>query len=172
MTDLTRAFIEESRRHLSRDFLPKIREAVEPLSEADVWWKPNPVSNSVGNLLLHLSGNLGQWVGSALGDRPDERRRDREFDPAETPDKATLLARLNASVAEADEVLASLDPAVLSERRTIQAREVTGFEALYHAVEHFSMHTGQILYIAKLRTGRDLRFYEMVDGVPKAKWGR
>lgn len=172
MTGLRHAFVAESRRYLTHDYLPKIREAVERLSEEDVWWKPNPISNSVGNLMLHLSGNLGQWVVSSLGKRPDDRKRDLEFDPGERPDRAALLARLTATVSAADEVLATLDPAVLDERMRIQAREVNGFEALYHAVEHFAMHTGQILYVAKMRTGADLGFYRLVDGVPKARFGR
>ena len=168
----TRAFLDESRRYLTADYLPKIRTAVEQMSEEDVWWKPNPASNSIGNLLLHLSGNLGQWVVASLGDRPDRRQRDLEFDPTEQPPREELLARLESAVNNADQVIAALTADDLERRHRIQAREVSGFEAVYHAVEHFSMHTGQILYIAKLRTGADLRFYEMVDGAPKAKFGR
>lgn len=170
--DSTGAFLDESRRYLTADYLPKIRAAVETLSEEDVWWKPNPASNSIGNLLLHLTGNLGQWVVSSLGERPDTRQRDLEFDPKEQPDRVSLLARLEAVVHDAGRVIAALTPDDLERRHRIQSREVTGFEAIYHAVEHFSMHTGQILYIAKLRTGADLKFYEMVDGAPKAKFGR
>ena len=170
MTDVTASFLEQSRRYLTDDYLPKIRAAVERMSEEDIWWKPNDASNSVGVLLLHLAGNLGQWVVSSVGGRPDSRQRDLEFAPETRPDRAALLDRLSGVVAEADRVLAEVDHAILGERRKIQARDVTCFEAIYHAVEHFSMHTGQILYIAKLRTGRDLRFYELVDGVPVDRW--
>lgn len=170
MTRDTQEFLDLSSGYLAEDYLPKIRAAVGKLSEDDVWWKPNAASNSIGNLLLHLSGNLGQWVVSAVGGRPDERQRHLEFDPDQRPSPDAMLDRLATTVGEACEVLANVDHATLGELRTIQGREVTCFEAIYHAVEHFSMHTGQILYIAKLRTGSDLNFYELVDGLPKAIW--
>ena len=92
-----------------------------------------------------------------------------EFD-AEGGEREELLARLEAAVEEADAVLARLDPERLPERRTIQGTEVSVLEAVYHVVEHFGMHTGQIAYITKLRTGRDLAFYEVEEGVARPQW--
>lgn len=165
-----RVFLDLSARYLERDFLPRVRAAVERLTPGDVWWRPNEASNSVGNLLLHLAGNLRQWVVSGVGEQPDERQRSQEFDSPEQPPAPELLDRLTAVVAEAAEVLRSADPGRLLEPRRIQGMEVTGMDAIYHAVEHFSMHTGQILWIVKERTGRGLDFYRVRDGVAERLW--
>lgn len=170
VSDFARQFIEQSRRYLSNDYLPKINDAVGRLSDDDMWWKPNPSSNSVGNLLLHLTGNLRQWIVSGVGGAADTRQRELEFAPDDRPDRAALLDKLSRVVAEADAVLGSLDPLTLSERRMIQGNELTVLEVIYHAVEHFSTHTGQIVYIAKFRTGTDLAFYEVKGGVARARW--
>lgn len=172
MHDLTAQFLERSQQYLRDDYLPKIAAAVERLSEEDLWWKPNQSSNSAANLLLHLAGNLRQWVVSSLGGEADRRQRDLEFSPVDRPTRAELLERLADAVNDAHRVIGTLDEDNLRRERMIQARTVTGLEALYHAVEHFSMHTGQILYIAKLRTEKDLGFYTMVDGQPKDVWRR
>lgn len=168
--DLSAQFLDLSRAFLTREYLPKIDAALERLSPDDLWWQPNSASNSIGHLLLHLTGNLRQWVVSGLGGEPDVREREREFSPRNRPDARALLDGLAMAVADADAAIARLDPKSLSERRTVQGREVTGLEALYHAVEHFGMHTGQILYITKLRTGDDLGFYEVRNGVATARW--
>ena len=172
MPDLGESFISESRTFLTDDYLPKIRIAVGHLSEEDLWWTPNPVSNSVGNLLLHLSGNLRQWVVSGLGGAPDGRDRELEFDPVTHPAREALLDRVTRAAADADAVLAALDPERLLAMHTIQGREVTGLRALSHAVEHLGMKTGQIRYGAKLRSGEKLGFYEVVDGIPRERWNR
>jgi uncharacterized damage-inducible protein DinB len=164
------AFLTRSREYLSGDYLPRIRAAVEGLDEADLWWRPNPASNAIGNLLLHLAGNVRQWIVSGVGGAPDRRDRAREFAAQGGHARAELLDRLTAAVLDADAVLARTDPATLGERRPIQGREVTVMEAVYHVVEHFAMHTGQILYVAKLRTGRDLGFYRLEEGIPREAW--
>lgn len=163
--DHGQAFIDLSRRYLRDDYLPKIERCLEQLSDEEVWWRPNEASNSIGNLLLHLSGNIRQWIVSGAGGAPDVRRRQEEFDASEVVPAAVLLARLKETLREVDEVLARLDPAVLGERRVIQGHERTVMEAVYHGVEHFGMHTGQILYVTKLFRASDLRFYEVKDGI-------
>lgn len=156
-------FLDESRRLLAREYPAKIRIALEALPEEDVWWRPNEVSNSVGNLLLHLAGNIRQWVVHGLGGVPDRRRRRDEFDRGDGMSRGEAFAELMASVTEADQVLARLDPETLLHPRTIQGMETKGLRAVYHVVEHFSMHTGQILFLVKLRTGTDLGFYSVDD---------
>lgn len=136
-----------------------------PLTPEQLWWRPNEASNSAGNLVLHLAGNARQWVVHGLGGRPDVRDRPGEF--AAGPSHGTVtdvLGRMDDALGEVSAVLARIDPVTLPEPRTIQGVGTTGLRALYHVVEHFSMHTGQILYIAKLQTGRDLGFYELDDG--------
>lgn len=165
-----RAFIEQSRSYLLFEHLPRIRAAVIQLTKEDVWWRPNDASNSIGNLLLHLSGNVRQWIVGGVGGAEDTRERQAEFDRREPIPGPELLALLSGAVADADAVLEALDPALLEEERVIQGRRVSVLEAIYHVVEHFSMHTGQIAYIAKLRLGKDLGFYEIVEGIPRARW--
>ena len=162
--DQGQAFIERSRSYLRGEYLPKIRRVLDGLSTEDIWWRPNQASNSVGNLVLHLAGNARQWVVSGIGGEADVRRRQGEFDARQGMDAGELVAHLEAALAEVDGVLAGLQPQELDGTRVIQGLEVTVLDALYHVVEHFSMHTGQILYVAKMRTNRDLGFYQVKDG--------
>ena len=153
--DSARLFLDKSRRLLSADYLPKIDRSLEALTDADVWWRPNEASNSIGNLLLHLCGNVTQWIVGGVAGRPYERVRQQEFDNRSPVPRGELLERLRRIVAEADEVLAALDPAALIERRRIQSYDVSVLEAIYHVVEHFGMHTGQIILLSKMRTGTE-----------------
>lgn len=176
---IARAFVAEARRLLSEDYLPKIERCLEQLGGRDPWWRPNAESNSVGNLLLHLEGNARQWIVSGVGGAPDARVRQSEFDAgassergdARPPAAEELLARLRATLGEVDAVLERLTPESLLERRQIQGlREVAVLSAVFHVVEHFSMHTGQIILLTKMLTGSDLKFYEFSEGAPRANW--
>lgn len=167
--DVSRSFVDQSRALLTAGYLPRIERCLEKLSEQELWWRPNPESNSVGNLLLHLSGNLRQWIISGVGGAVDERERQREFDERGPLSRDEVWSLLKTTVEEADRVLAGVDPETLLERRRIQGFDVTVLEAIYHVVEHFSMHTGQIILVTKMRTG-DLGFYAIVDGLPKPQW--
>src|SRR5262249_12553703 len=116
-----------------------------------------------------LAGNIRQWIVSGFGGESDRRDRSAEFARRERLPREQLVATLTAAVQEADAVIAR-SAALLGEDRPVQGREVHGFEAIYHGVEHFAMHTGQILYIAKLKSGKDLGFYRNVDGVVRPAW--
>jgi hypothetical protein len=124
----------------------------------------------VGNLLLHLAGNLRQWIVSAIGSAPDQRDRSAEFAATGALGRAELLGRLATTITEADALLAGIGPERLLAPIRVQGRDVTVQAAIYHAVEHLAMHAGQIIYIVKLRTGVDLAFYRMVDGIPRPAW--
>ena len=166
-----RAFIEESRRQLTDDHFPRIERCVEKLTDDEIWWRLSDESNSVGNLLLHLAGNLRQWVVSGVGGERDQRVRQAEFDERGPLPPGVAIGKLRASVTDADRVLSAADPAALLAERMVQGRGVTGLYAIYHAVEHFSMHTGQIILLTKMRKG-DLGFYDLSGGVPKPQWRR
>ena len=166
-----RAFLAEARRHLGEDYLPKIERCLERLTDEQVWWRTSERSNSIGNLLLHLEGNLRQWIVSGAGGAADARVRDREFAERRAVPREELLAALRAAVAEAGDVLARLDPAALLETRRVQGLDVTRLAAVFHAVEHFSMHTGQIILLTKLLADEDLAFYDFSEGVPRENWG-
>jgi uncharacterized damage-inducible protein DinB len=153
MTDIAQTFLRESREYLRDTYLTAIERSVAPLTDAQVWWRPNEASNSIGNLILHLSGNVREWIVGGVGQRPNERNRQLEFDEREAIPKAQLLARLRTVLDEADAVLASLTEARLTEPREIHGDDTTVLKAIYHVVEHFSAHTGQILWIAKSQPG-------------------
>jgi len=164
------AFITRSGAYLKGDYLPKIRLSLEGLEDEDIWWRPNQASNSIGNLILHLAGNVRQWVVSGIGGAPDHRRRDEEFTKGGGVSGPALLAHLEEALDDVDEVLSQLSPTELLEPRVIQGMDVSVLDALYHVVEHFSTHTGQIVYLAKLRTGEDLGFWEIEDGKAIPRW--
>lgn len=153
MTDIAEHFIAQSRGFLSSDYLPKIERCLEVLSDEDVWWRANEGSNSIGNLLLHLEGSTRAWIIGVAGGSHNPRDRQQEFDEREQMPRAELMSRLRQTLAEADEVLGRLDVEVLLERRQARGEEVTVLLAVYHAVEHFSMHTGQIILLSKMRSG-------------------
>ena len=152
-------FIESSRTLLGRDYMPKLRTIVEMLSEDDIWWRPNEVSNSVGNMLLHMCGNLGQWVVSGAGGEPDDRDRPREFSERGPIPKADLMEKVERMADQVDRVLADLGEATLLDRLTVQKFDVSRLHAIYHSIEHFGYHLGQIAYVAKLRNGKDLGIF-------------
>jgi len=158
-----KTFTETSRHLLTSDYLPKIEACLHRLSEEDVWWRPNEASNSIGNLILHLCGNVTMWIIGGVGGRNFERNRQQEFDERRQIPKADLLTKLKRVVEEADEVIESLDENELLHRREIQTYDVTVLEAVYHVVEHFSMHTGQIILLSKARVAEDLRLWEQPD---------
>lgn len=159
MADLSRAFLDKSRRLLVEDSVPKIERCLERLSVDDIWWRPNEASNSIGNLVLHLCGNVSMWIIGGVGRRPFQRNRQQEFDERGPLPAGELQRRLAAVVAEAADVLKEIDEVALLSRRQIQGYDVTVLEAIYHIVEHFGMHTGQIILLTKARLGEDLRLW-------------
>ena len=136
-----------------------------------MWWRPNEQSNSVGNLVLHLTGNLRQWVVSGVGKREDIRKRHLEFEEVGPVGTDKLMFGFEQVIHEACEVLSALDTAELLEERMVQGNTVTGLQAIYHAVEHFSTHTGQIIYITKLIKGQAMGFYAVSgSGIATPQW--
>ena len=135
----------------------RIETCVGKLTPQQIWTRGAENENAVGNLVLHLAGNVRQWILCGVGDAEDRRDRDSEFDARSGEN---VLERLRATVEEAVALLAALPHSKLGERKTIQKHyNVTVLEAIYHVVEHFSMHTGQIIFATKLLTGEDLGFY-------------
>ncbi|HTM47677.1 MAG TPA: DinB family protein [Bryobacteraceae bacterium] len=138
----------------------RIRECVARLSDEQIWARHGEHENAVGNLVLHLAGNVGQWIVAGIGGRPDTRARDEEFNARGQVTGAELMARLDGVVAEAVAVLKGVTPERLAETYQPQKYRVTVLEGIYHVVEHFSQHTGQIMFATKLLTGRELGFYK------------
>src|SRR5256714_12195364 len=170
MSETGHEFISRSRYHLAKDFLPKIERCLERLTDEQIWWRPNEQSNSIGNLLLHLSGNARQWIVCGVGGAADARDRDAEFAQRDVIARSHLHALVTRTLADVDATLAQFNPNQLLERRTIQGLDVSVLEAILHVVEHFSMHTGQVLMMTKMLTNADLAFYEFNDSKAVPNW--
>jgi len=161
-------FLEFSRSKLIDQYWPRLRSAVEPLDSEQFWFRPNAASNSVGNLVLHLSGNVGQWLISSFNGLEDTRNRPGEFGERRRLEPSIVLARLEATVREAATVLARLTPADLTTTYQIQGYTVSGLAAVYQVVEHFGLHYGQIVYISKALRGEDLGFHSELNKTGRA----
>lgn len=156
-----RYFIDCCRTKLLKEYLPKIESCLDQLSDSDVWWRAHETNNSAGNLVLHLGGNIRQWVYHHLGGKDFRREREKEFSQRAVIRKTELLAYLRSAVQDVDAVLADFPVENLHKTYEIQKYSVTGLEAILHITEHFSYHVGQIVYITKLRSGNDLKFYNL-----------
>ena len=167
--DVTALFLEFSRRKLLEHYWPRLRASVETLTNEQVWWRPNEASNSIGNLVLHLNGNVRQWLIDSFEGREDHRDRPAEFAAQDGLTAAELLDRLTATMDAACATLARLTEDDLVMRYEIQGYNVTGLEAVYQVVEHFGMHYGQIAYISKSLSGRDLGFYRELGKTGRAE---
>ena len=163
--DIARAFLDRSRHYLVREYPTKIQRCLDVLPADALWRRDESSENSVGNLLLHLSGNVRQWIVSGVGGAPDARRRSTEFDARDGGPALELMADLRATLQEANAVLASLDAPSLVEVRRIQGRDVSVLDAVYHVVEPFSMHTGQIILLTKRYAPGRVQFYEDAGGL-------
>jgi uncharacterized damage-inducible protein DinB len=163
-------FIDRSRSFLTDEYRIKLRRTIDSLPPDALWWRPNEQSNSVGNLLLHLEGNVRQWIVAGIGGAADTRNRAGEFAAREGMSKEELLAQLEQTLEDADAVLAGLSPDRLSERLEVQARNVTVLEAVYQVVQHFALHLGQIILVAKAEVPGAVKFYEDAGGKARPIW--
>jgi uncharacterized damage-inducible protein DinB len=162
LTNFQTEFIEQSVYRLHEN-TPRISQCLDLLTEDELWMRPNPASNSMGNLLLHLCGNIRQYLISGLGQQPDTRTRDAEFDALGGYDKKELLEKLSATIQEAVAILRAADEKALLTTRKVQGYQLTGIGMIIHVVEHYSYHTGQIAFWTKQLRNRDLGFYAGVD---------
>ena len=157
---IEKLFTDDSQKWLST-YLPRIVSSLRTLSEKEIWWRPNAASNSAGNLVLHLCGNMRQWIISGLGGADDIRVRDKEFAERGPILRRVLIAQLQKTVGESLRVLKRLPPEAMSQKYVIQGFHVTGLAAISQVTTHFSYHAGQIIYLAKLKAARDLRFTKL-----------
>ncbi|MBK7935926.1 MAG: DUF1572 family protein [Lewinellaceae bacterium] len=142
---------------------PRIEKCLAELTEAEVWQRPNLASNSIGNLILHLCGNITQYAISSLGNLPDARNRDAEFAAMGGFSKAELLEKLRATVRQAVRTIRQASDAELLHVRSVQGFNMSGIGIIVHVCEHYSYHTGQIAFWTKLLKDKDLGFYAGLD---------
>lgn len=164
-------FLERSRYYLSGEYLPKLRRCADALPNELVWHRANDSSNSIGNLLMHLAGNVRQWIAAGIGGQSVERDRAVEFSARDGPSAQSLISNLESALADADAVLAQLSADDLTRPCTIQGRETTVLAAIYHVVEHFAMHTGQIVLLTKAHAPGSIHFYDDSDRTARPLWG-
>lgn len=129
------------------------------LTGEQVWARGSENSNAIGNLVLHLCGNVRQWIGHGVGGSADVRERDAEFNALGGASVAELQAKLQATVADAVATIRSLTSEDLIAVTHVQNYDVPKIEAVYHVVQHFAEHTGQIIFATKFLTGQELGFY-------------
>jgi len=141
-------------------FTDRIEVCLGKLSEDQIWARGGDNENAIGNLALHLAGNVRQWIISSLGDNPDSRDRDSEFAARGGSTAVELCAKLRGTVEQAAQIISGLTSAQLTRMYEIQNYSVSGVEAVYHVVEHFAEHTGQIIFATKALTGQGLGFYD------------
>ncbi len=156
------ALAAESVDKLKNTYLHWIERALQTISDSSVWDKPNSSVNSIGNLLLHLEGNVRQWIIHGLGGEKDNRERDKEFSALDGASAIELLNNLKQTVDTACNIISEYDSSEkLMKELVIQGFTTNAYAAIFHVVEHFSYHTGQIVWITKEKTDKDLKFYEL-----------
>lgn len=139
--------------------MPRLKKCLDQLTEEEVWQRPNEHSNSMGNLVLHLEGNIRQWVLSGLAKSPDSRKRQDEFDERGPIPKAKLLADLERTMEEIAEALDKIQPEDLMTQHEVQVFHESGLSILIHVVEHFSYHVGQMTFYVKALKDIDMDYY-------------
>lgn len=162
MQTLSSEFIEQSILRMQEN-MERIEKCFSELSEAEVWLKPNEASNSMGNLVLHLCGNITQYIISSLGGKEDRRERDLEFSTEEGFSKQQLIDKLSNVVDQSVSIMTEVSESALMRIRKVQAYKLSGVGIIIHVVEHFSYHTGQIAFRTKQLRNKDLGFYDAID---------
>jgi uncharacterized damage-inducible protein DinB len=150
----------------------RIQDCLGRLTPEQVWTRNSENENAVGNLVLHLCGNVRQWIGSGVAGLPDSRERDAEFEARGSVAPEILSELLKTRIDEAAETIRTVPPARLTEHIVPQGYDVTVLEAIAHVVEHFSHHTGQVILLTKLQTGQDLGYYQHLHGSGRAAGAR
>jgi uncharacterized damage-inducible protein DinB len=155
--------IKEVKRRLLEESVPRLKKCLGELSEAEIWYRPNEQTVSMGNLVIHLCGNVRQWLLTGLGKEPDHRKRDEEFSEKGPIPTDTLIADLEAVMGKVETLLDNLAPEVMIEKHRVQGYDESGIGILLHVVEHFSYHVGQVTYFVKSTKNMDMKYYDGQD---------
>jgi uncharacterized damage-inducible protein DinB len=141
----------------------KLRTCLDELDDSEIWKRPNKHSNSAGNLMLHLSGNIRQWIISSLGNVEDSREREKEFAADGGYSKSQLAEKLFSTLEEAKKIIQNISAEEILKKRKVQGYYYSGIAIIIHVTEHYSYHTGQIIFWTKLLKDKDLAFFAGVD---------
>lgn len=143
--------------------LERIKICLDQLNENQIWHRSNSHTNSIANLILHLNGNITQYILSSLGKEPDERQRAVEFSIEKGTNKEELILLISKCISKANQVIRETKEQRLLKEEIVQGFRMTGLSNLVHVCEHLSYHTGQIALLTKIITNQDLRFYDNLD---------
>ncbi len=143
--------------------LERIKTCLDQLNENQIWHRSNSHTNSIANLILHLNGNITQYILSSLGKEPDERQRAVEFSIEKGTNKEELILLISKCISKANQVIRETKEQRLLKEEIVQGFRMTGLSNLVHVCEHLSYHTGQIALLTKIITNQDLRFYDNLD---------
>lgn len=160
---ITEEFKKEFVRRVRDESLVRIHRCLDQLSEEQIWYRPNENSNSVGNLVLHLCGNITQYILTGIGGREDLRARATEFSARQTHNRQQLKEQIEQVVRDAVEVIETVRPDMLRQVRPVQVFQESVLAMMVHVIEHISYHTGQIAWMTKWMTDEDLGFYADLD---------
>ena len=159
-----KAIVAETRKRIIDESIPRIRQCLSELTEEQIWFKANSNTNAVGNLVLHLCGNVRQWIMHGLDGQHDVRLRSLEFSEEGPLPRKVLLNQLNIMMHDLDASLGRIVNQDLLEVKTVQKHfHENGVSILFHVTEHFSYHTGQITYFTKMVKDIDTAYYGKLD---------
>ena len=158
----TKEFIEQSIYRIEEN-THRITKCLEEIDEIEIWKSANENSNSIGNIILHLCGNIRQYAISALGETKDIRERDKEFSTKTGYTKTELLNKLTHTIAEASGIIKNIDENRLTKIYSVQGFNLSGIGIIIHVTEHYSYHTGQIAFWTKQLKNKDLGFYAGIN---------
>ena len=143
--------------------IERIVKCVKILNKEEIWERPNGSSNSIGNLIIHLNGNITQYILSSLGGIDDNRERDQEFRTDVNPKSEIILEGLRSTISDSIDIIRDLSEEEFLKTRSVQGFELSGQGIIIHVVEHLSYHTGQIAFWTKALKNKDLGFYAGLD---------
>lgn len=153
--------IEEFKRRIIDESFERILYCLQLLTPQQIWFKPNPVTNPVGNLVLHICGNTRQWIFSGLLGQKDLRKRKQEFILTDLP-KEELIRMIQTLRQDILQHLPQLRQTLLEKTYPVQTFQETGVSILIHVIEHTSYHTGQITQLTKLITEQETNYYKSI----------
>lgn len=163
--NVAEAFAATAREELAKA-ATVIQHCLEQLTDEQIAWRPTESLNSIGNLVLHLCGNVRQWIITGVGGEPDVRDRPKEFAERGPFGRDDVLSQLDEVVEQAEAVLRNLSPSQLLEHRRIQGFDTTGLSAVFDSVAHFKGHTQEIVFMTRMQLGDDYRF-QWVPSTPE-----
>jgi uncharacterized damage-inducible protein DinB len=148
--EIAAAVIESLRARITRVFPAQIRQCIEALGDEQIWWRPNEGENSIGNLVLHISGSLNLYLNKNIGGIAYERDRAAEFAERKHIPKTELLQVFDDMVARAERTFDALTPERLAEPSPEPTMHKTVVQDLLNVLTHIANHAGQIVWITKM----------------------